>query len=74
MTTTYPEIEFVRCEPCPARVKLQIRLRRESSPGLAEWVWDHPYVGAIVVKAVLERALRIGELDAMDKEIRNARR
>lgn len=72
MTTTYPRIEFVRCEPCPAHVKLQIRLRRDGSSGLAEWVWDHPYRGAIVVKEVLERALRTGELDAMDKELSNS--
>ena len=70
--TTYPKIEIVRREPCAAHVKLQIRLRRGRTQGLAEWVWERPYRGAIVVKTVLERALSRGELDAVEKEIFNA--
>jgi len=70
--TGYQKIEIVRCEPCPAHVKLQIRLRSASHPDLAEWVWNRPYRGSAVVKAVLERALRSGELDAMEKEISTA--
>jgi len=67
--TTYRNFEIVRSERCPAYVKLQIRLKRGQKPGLAEWVWERPYKSAIIVKGVLERALRNGELDALEKEI-----
>lgn len=67
-----PKGEVVRLESCPELHKLQIRVRHSQSPELAEWIWKRPYRAGPAVKAVLERALQSGELDAVEREIENA--
>lgn len=65
--------KIVRLDPCPDKVALQLTLRRSHLPELAKWIWDRPYKSAAIVKMVLDRALRSGELDLAEKEVGNVK-
>lgn len=67
-----PKVEVVRIDPCPEFLKLQLRVRHSQSPRLAEWIWKRPYRASAAIRAVLERALQSGELDAAERDTTNA--
>lgn len=62
---------YFRRSPPPKIVRQSLAVSTEHQPGLAKWLWSHPWIAPEVMRRVLAKAEEDGTLDSILREIEN---